>query len=211
MLVLYADVPLLRAESLRAMQAEKQRSGADLVILTAEAPSIPGRILRDAVGRVERVVEQQDATDEELAIRERNTGVYLLDAQLLRSGLARLDAANAQGELYLTDVVESSVRSGKRVAAIPLADADECLGINTREELAAAVARAAPAHRLALDGRRRHPGGSRVHLHRRGRPHRAGYRDRAGMPDPRRHGHRRRLSHQGVHAPSSRADWTTRW
>lgn len=139
-LVLYADVPLLRTESLRAMQAEKQRSGADLVILTAEAPSIPGRILRDAVGRVERVVEQQDATDEELSIRERNTGVYLLDAQLLRSGLARLDDANAQGELYLTDVVESSVRSGKRVAAIPLADADECLGINTREELAAAVA-----------------------------------------------------------------------
>ena len=139
-LVLYADVPLLRAETLRAMRAEKERQGADLLILTADAPTIPGRILRDGIGRVERVVEMQDATPEELAIPERNTGVYLLDADLLRRGLARLDDSNAQGELYLTDVVSLSVRDGKRVSAMRLEDADECLGINTREELAAAVA-----------------------------------------------------------------------
>ncbi len=139
-LVLYADVPLLRPESLQAMRAEKEREGADLLILTAEAPTIPGRILRDGVGRVERVVEMQDATPEELEIRERNTGVYLLDAQLLRSCLARLDDSNAQGELYLTDVVQLAVRDGKQVSATPLEDADECLGINTREELADAVA-----------------------------------------------------------------------
>ncbi len=139
-LVLYADVPLLRSESLQAMRAEKQRDGADLLILTAEAPTIPGRILRDSVGRVERVVEMQDATKEELAIAERNTGVYLLDAQLLRSCLARLEASNAQGELYLTDVVQLAVGDGKKVSASLLDDADECLGINTREELADAVA-----------------------------------------------------------------------
>jgi len=139
-LILYADVPLLRAESLREMRAEKEREGADLLILSAEAATIPGRILRDTVGRVERVVEMEDATPAELAIRERNTGVYLLGAQLLRSCLARLDDSNAQGELYLTDVVRLAVGDGQKVSASLLEDADECLGINTREELADAVA-----------------------------------------------------------------------
>jgi bifunctional UDP-N-acetylglucosamine pyrophosphorylase/glucosamine-1-phosphate N-acetyltransferase len=139
-LVLYADVPLLRAETLRAMQVAKKRERADLVILTAEAETIPGRILRDSVGRVARVIERQDATPEELAIRERNTGVYLLDAHLLRSCLARLDDRNAQGELYLTDVVGLSVAGGRRVSATSIPDASECLVINTREELADAVA-----------------------------------------------------------------------
>ena len=139
-LLLYADVPLLCSESLLAMRRQKQEESADLLILTAEAPTIPGRILRDSVGRVERVVEKQDATPEELAISERNTGVYLLDAQLLRSCLARLDDSNAQGELYLTDVVQLSVGDGKKVSATLLEDADECLGINTREELADAEA-----------------------------------------------------------------------
>jgi len=139
-LVLYADVPLLRVETLRAMRDQKRRENADLMILTAEAETIPGRILRDSVGRVARVIEKQDASPEELAIPERNTGVYLLDAQLLRSALARLDDSNAQGELYLTDVVGLSVSDRKRVSAMQIGDADECLGINTREELAAAVA-----------------------------------------------------------------------
>ncbi|MEE2673845.1 MAG: bifunctional UDP-N-acetylglucosamine diphosphorylase/glucosamine-1-phosphate N-acetyltransferase GlmU [Myxococcota bacterium] len=139
-LVLYADVPLLRPETLHAMQADKEHGQADLLILTAEAETIPGRILRDAVGRVTRVVEKQDATRAEMAILERNTGVYLLGAQLLRSCLAKLDDSNAQGELYLTDVVGLAVGSGKRVSAMQLEDANECLGINTREELANAVA-----------------------------------------------------------------------
>ena len=139
-LVLYADVPLLRVESLQAMRAEKQRAGADLLILTAKAETIPGRILRDATGRVARIIEMQDATPEQLAIPERNTGVYLLDAQLLHSCLARLDTSNAQGELYLTEVVELAVAAGKQVSATLLEDSGECLGINTREELADAVA-----------------------------------------------------------------------
>ena len=139
-LVLYADVPLLRVESIEAMRMEKQRAEADLLILTAEAETIPGRILRDSSGQVERVVEKQDATAEQLAISERNTGVYLLDADLLRGCLARLDDSNAQGELYLTDVVGMAVADGKQVAATLLEDSEECLGINTREELATAVA-----------------------------------------------------------------------
>jgi bifunctional UDP-N-acetylglucosamine pyrophosphorylase/glucosamine-1-phosphate N-acetyltransferase len=139
-LVLYADVPLLRVESLQAMRAEKQRAHADLLILTAHAETIPGRIVRDSTGQVARVVEKQDATPEQLAISERNTGVYLLDSQLLASCLGRLEDSNAQGELYLTDVVALAVEDGKRVAATLLEDSEECLGINTRGELASAVA-----------------------------------------------------------------------
>lgn len=139
-LVLYADTPLLRAETLERMREEKSARGADLLILTAAAESIPGRIVRDAEGRVARVVEKQDATPDELAIEERNTGVYLIDASLLLACLGKLEANNAQGELYLTDVVRHSVEAGRTVEAILLKDADECLGINTREELAQATA-----------------------------------------------------------------------
>lgn len=139
-LVLYADTPLLRAETFERMRETKRSLGSDLLILTALAESIPGRILRDGVGRVERVIEKQDATPAELAIAERNTGVYLVDASLLRACLGKLEANNAQGELYLTDVVRHSVEDGRQVDAILLDDADECLGINTRQELAAATA-----------------------------------------------------------------------
>jgi bifunctional UDP-N-acetylglucosamine pyrophosphorylase/glucosamine-1-phosphate N-acetyltransferase len=153
-LVLYADTPLLRGETLRSMQIEKHRRGADLLLLTAEAPTIPGRVLRDAAGRVEGVVEAQDASPEQAAIAERNTGVYLVEASLLRTGLARLEDDNAQGELYLTDVIRDSVQAGRSVEAMHLEDADECLGINTREELAQAtrVMRGRIASRLMAEG-----------------------------------------------------------
>ncbi len=137
-LILYGDTPLLRAETLERMRSLKQHAGADLVMLTASG-DIPGRVVRDDEGRVARIVEAQDATPEELAIEERNTGVYLLTSSLLWAGLASLEAGNAQGELYITDVVSYAVRSGKRVEALWLEDADECLGINTRAELAAAA------------------------------------------------------------------------
>ena len=139
-LVLYADVPLLRFETLVALRAAKRERDAGLVILTAAADTIPGRILRSGDGRVERVIERQDATPEELAIPERNTGVYLLDAELLRTCIGKLDDRNAQAELYLTDVVRHAVSAGERVEAVQLEDADECLGINTRSELADATA-----------------------------------------------------------------------
>jgi bifunctional UDP-N-acetylglucosamine pyrophosphorylase/glucosamine-1-phosphate N-acetyltransferase len=139
-LVLYADTPLLRPETLVQMRDEKRSRGSELLILTAEAESIPGRILRDASGQVSRVVEKQDASPEELAIRERNTGVYLIDAPLLRTCLSKLEANNAQGELYLTDAVRHSVEGGHRVDAFSLDDSDECLGINDRRELAEATA-----------------------------------------------------------------------
>jgi bifunctional UDP-N-acetylglucosamine pyrophosphorylase/glucosamine-1-phosphate N-acetyltransferase len=138
-LVLYADTPLLRAESLAQLQQMREDTGADLVMLTSPEP-LPGLIVRDSAGRVQRVVERTDATPEELKIREGNTGVYLLDIELLREGLAQLDDSNEQGELYLTDIVGHAVSTGRVVEAIQLEDATDCLGVNTRAELAAAGA-----------------------------------------------------------------------
>jgi bifunctional UDP-N-acetylglucosamine pyrophosphorylase/glucosamine-1-phosphate N-acetyltransferase len=138
-LVLYGDTPLLRPRTFERMRAVKQEREADLVMLTARAENIPGRVLRDTAGRVARIVEASDATPEELAIEERNTGVYLLGADLLREGLARLEPDNEQGELYLTDVVGHAVAKKLRVEGLEIEDADECLGINTRKELADAT------------------------------------------------------------------------
>jgi len=135
-LVLYADTPLLRPETIERMSAVKRERAADLVMLTARAENIPGRVARGPDGRIARIIEVQDATPAELGIEERNTGVYLFDAALLREGLARLAPDNGQGELYLTDVVGDAVEKGRRVEAFEVEDADECLGINTRRELA---------------------------------------------------------------------------
>jgi bifunctional UDP-N-acetylglucosamine pyrophosphorylase/glucosamine-1-phosphate N-acetyltransferase len=138
-LVLYGDTPLLRPETIEQMRAVKDERKADLVLLTAVAENIPGRVLRDAAGRVERIIELSDATPAELEIEERNTGVYLFGAELLREGLAGLEADNEQGELYLTDVVAYAVEKGLRVEGLKIEDAEECLGINTRKELADAA------------------------------------------------------------------------
>jgi len=136
-LIVYGDTPLLTAETFRRMAALKQEKSADLVMLTAVGP-IPGRVVRDQAGRVERIVEAQDATPREREIEERNTGVYMLGAGLLREGIGNLKDDNQQGELYLTDVVGYAVQNGLAVEALQLEDADECLGVNTRADLALA-------------------------------------------------------------------------
>ena len=136
-LVLYGDTPLLRASTLLSMQAHKQTSEADLVVLTTTGDT-PGRIVRDQDGRIVRIVEAQDANPEELAITERNTGVYLIDSELLWPALASLKDDNNQGELYLTDVVGYAVNNGLRVEGVMVKDPEEGLGINTRVELASA-------------------------------------------------------------------------
>jgi len=138
--VLYGDTPLLRADTLTRMAEHKRRSAADLVLLSAPV-DVPGIVVRDAAGKVARIVEVPDATPEEIAIRERNTGVYLLDAGLLWKLLERVDDRNAQGELYLTSIVELAVSDGLRVEAMALSDPDEALGVNTRAELALAESR----------------------------------------------------------------------
>lgn len=138
-LILYGDTPLLRPETFRRMMQFKRDTGADLLMLSALA-EIPGRVVRDASGKVERIVEAQDASPAELEIEERNTGVYLMGAELAREGIANLKDDNQQRELYLTDVVGHAVQNGLRVEALLLEDGEECLGINTRADLANASA-----------------------------------------------------------------------
>ncbi len=153
-LVLYGDTPLLSAETLAKMSAVKRERSADLAVLTAKTRNIPGRVARGPDGRVTRIIEAQDATPEELEIEERNTGVYLFSADLLRDGLASLRPDNAQGELYITDIVAFAVERGLAVEAVEIEDPEECMGINTRAELADATAylRRRIARRLMADG-----------------------------------------------------------
>jgi bifunctional UDP-N-acetylglucosamine pyrophosphorylase/glucosamine-1-phosphate N-acetyltransferase len=137
-LILYGDTPLLTPETFREMAQLKRDTGADLLMLTAVG-AIPGRVVRDAAGKVERIVEAQDASESELEIEERNTGVYMMGAELVREGIANLKADNQQGELYLTDVVGYAVQNGLSVEALLLEDGEQCLGINTRADLATAA------------------------------------------------------------------------
>jgi bifunctional UDP-N-acetylglucosamine pyrophosphorylase/glucosamine-1-phosphate N-acetyltransferase len=140
-LILYGDTPLLRLDTIARMRAHKAARGLDLVILSAPEP-MPGVIVRGPDGRVERIVELVDATPEERRIREGNTGVYLVDADFLWKALEQVDDRNAQGELYVTDIVKIAVREGRALDALCLDDAEEALGINTRAELARANAEA---------------------------------------------------------------------
>jgi bifunctional UDP-N-acetylglucosamine pyrophosphorylase/glucosamine-1-phosphate N-acetyltransferase len=121
-LILYGDTPLLRAETLERLVRHKAQTQADLVLLSASV-DVPGIVIRDAAGGVARIVEAPDATPEELQIAERNTGVYLIGAALLWKLLAQVDDHNAQGEIYLTDIVELAVRERCRVEALQLAEA----------------------------------------------------------------------------------------
>lgn len=151
--VLYGDTPLLRAETLAEMAAHKHATGADLVMLSAEI-DVPGIVVRGPDGQVTKIVEATDATPEELAITERNTGVYLLDRDLLWKSLAQVTTDNAQGEIYLTAIIEILLAEGRTIEVVKLADADEGIGVNTRADLAGAAAalRARIVNRLMLDG-----------------------------------------------------------
>ena len=147
-LVLYGDVPLVRAETLKRLL---DGAGSDVGVLTVRLadPTGYGRIVRDWHGNVLRIVEQKDASDEERRIDEVNTGILVAPTGRLKSWLAKLSNDNAQQEYYLTDVVAQAVAEGVRVAGIEAVDADETLGVNSKAQLAqierVAQARAAVA------------------------------------------------------------------
>jgi bifunctional UDP-N-acetylglucosamine pyrophosphorylase/glucosamine-1-phosphate N-acetyltransferase len=135
-LVLYGDVPLLRASTLRTLVA---LAGADaLALLTVQLadPTGYGRILRDRSGAVRGIVEEKDATAAQRRIREGNTGVMALPAVRLREWLSALRCDNAQGEYYLTDVVGMAVKAKVPVRPLTALDEAEVLGINDRLQLA---------------------------------------------------------------------------
>src|SRR5262249_27977769 len=139
--VINGDVPLITAETLAELVQGHEESGAAGTVATMELedPSGYGRVVRDDHGDVVRIVETKvegDATPEELAIKEVNTGVYAFDAGGLLAALAELDASNAQGELYLPDVLPKLAEDGKRIHAHLVTDPTITLGVNDRVELA---------------------------------------------------------------------------
>jgi bifunctional UDP-N-acetylglucosamine pyrophosphorylase/glucosamine-1-phosphate N-acetyltransferase len=139
--VLLGDDPLLDGETIAGLVAAHEESGAAATMLTAELddPSGYGRVVRDAQGQVERVVETKtpgDATEQELAIREVNTGIFAFDGGALLATLSELRDDNAQGELYLPDVLPRMRDAGRQTGAHPAADWDRPLGVNDRVDLA---------------------------------------------------------------------------
>jgi len=151
-LVINGDMPLITGEAIAALVAAHASTGAAATIASMELddPSGYGRVVRDADGAVERVVETKtagDASEHELAIREVNAGLYLFDGGSLIDALARLDSDNAQGELYLPDVLPLLRAAGHAVHAHVLPDPELALGVNDRVDL---------AHVTALAQRRIH-------------------------------------------------------
>ena len=154
-LVLPADMPLISAETLDRLVAHHRATRAIATVLTAivDHPQGYGRVLRQG-GRVKRVVEDRDATDDEKKVGEINTSVYCFEAERLWTTLAEVKADNDQGEYYLTDVIGILNRRGARVEALPVEDPREALGVNDRKQLAiaAAVQRARILDRLMESG-----------------------------------------------------------
>ncbi|NPA31914.1 MAG: UDP-N-acetylglucosamine diphosphorylase/glucosamine-1-phosphate N-acetyltransferase [Chloroflexi bacterium] len=140
-LVTNGDMPLLRAETLRALLAAHAAHDGPITLLTvfADDPRGFGRIVRDEQGRVQAIVEEAHATPEQKAIRELNVGVYAFDADWLWPALERLPLS-PKGEYYLTDTVALAVAQGREVRAVPLDDPTEAIGVNTRVHLAEAAA-----------------------------------------------------------------------
>jgi bifunctional UDP-N-acetylglucosamine pyrophosphorylase/glucosamine-1-phosphate N-acetyltransferase len=134
-LIVYADVPLVRAETLRRL-ADAARDG--VAVMTAELadPGGYGRILRQASGNVARIVEHKDASAEELGVREINAGFMAMSARRLSGWLGKLTNRNSQKEYYLTDVVTLAVGEGLAVRAVKVDDPWEVAGVNSKRELA---------------------------------------------------------------------------
>ena len=141
-LVMPGDTPLLRAETIAALATQHATAGAAATVLTAhlDDPTGYGRVLRGRDGRVSRIVEQKDATPDEAAVTEINTGIYAFRRSVLGPALRRLSPDNAQGEYYLTDVVQVLHAAGYPVGAVVLDDAAEAQGVNDRVQLAHAEA-----------------------------------------------------------------------
>jgi bifunctional UDP-N-acetylglucosamine pyrophosphorylase/glucosamine-1-phosphate N-acetyltransferase len=142
LLVLPGDTPLLRPETIAGLVETHRRTGAAATVLTARLadPTGYGRIVRGREDRVVRIVEHADATDEERQIDEVNTGIYVFRRSLLAPALRRLSPENAQGEYYLTDVIEVLAGTGHPVATHVATDPNETHGVNDRVQLAAAEA-----------------------------------------------------------------------
>lgn len=136
--VTYADTPLLRGSTLTRLVAKRASSGAAAAVLTTRAPDPAGygRIIRDDSGHFVGIVEHADATDEQRAIDEINSGMYAFDGDLLADAVKRVRTQNAQGEEYITDAVSVLRGDGHPVATVSCPDFDEVQGVNDLAQLA---------------------------------------------------------------------------
>lgn len=153
-LVLYGDVPLISAETLRQVVAMAQQDSLGLLTVRLDDPRGYGRIVRDDQGNVVRIVEEKDASAEERTIAEINTGMLAVSGERLQKWLAVLDNNNAQGEYYLTDIIAMAVRDGVKVSTVVPCSVAEVMGVNNRVQLAEVERhyQRAQAERLMLAG-----------------------------------------------------------
>ena len=129
--------PLLRSETIEALLADHLAKKRHLTVLTVDLddPTGYGRVVLDDHQRITAIVEQADATEAQLAIRTINTGIYCVDREVLGRLLEMMTPDNAQGEYYLTDIVEIGHCKGLSVGAMKGPDSDEVVGVNTAEDL----------------------------------------------------------------------------
>ena len=152
--ILYGDVPLLTAATFKRLVRAGSKAAVALLTTEPADPTGLGRIVRDGAGRVVRIVEHRDCTPAERRLGEINAGIYDVDRKILEAALGNLRADNAQGELYLTDVVAVAGARGLPVKAVSVADPTEVAGVNDRVELArvAAVMRRRIHEALMISG-----------------------------------------------------------
>lgn len=136
--VTYGDVPMLAADTLHDLVEQHEADGNVVTVLTSilDDPTGYGRIIRGDDGQVTAIVEQKDATPEQALVSEVNAGIYAFDAEFLLWALGNVDANNAQGEVYLTDVLAAAAPAGKRAGAKILGDFWQAQGCNDRIQLA---------------------------------------------------------------------------
>ena len=137
-LILYADVPLLQSKTIEELIKKARTTGFSLLSVVLNDPFGYGRIIRDTNGLIKSIVEQKDASETDLKIKEINTGIMALNGSLLKKYLNELKTNNAQGEFYLTDIVEIAVKDNVNIASFICESADEVMGINDKKQLSQA-------------------------------------------------------------------------
>ncbi len=137
-LILSGDVPLLTVESVKRLVElhHSERNACTLISCIVDNPQGYGRVIRSDDGAVEAVIEDKDASDQQLAIKEINSGIYIVEAQILFEALRHIDNNNAQGEYYLPDILPYIIRKGLRIGGLVLQDPLEIAGVNSKSELA---------------------------------------------------------------------------
>ena len=134
-LILYGDVPLIKTETLQILTDKAESSGFSLLSVMMENPFGYGRIIRDSNNSILSIVEQKDASKDELQVREINTGIMAIRGSILKKYLKELEPNNSQGELYLTDIVEKAVKDNVNIASFICESVAEVMGINDKNQL----------------------------------------------------------------------------